>query len=100
VYDGGRLVYAGKIGTGFTEASLRDLERRLDTLRAPTSPFVIPPAGVGQVHWVRPELVAEVTFTEWTADGKLRHPSFQGLREDKLASEVVREQPSSLEKIE
>jgi len=97
VYEGGRLAYAGKVGTGFTERVLRELRRRLEGLRADRSPFADPPTGVGVAHWVRPELVAEVEFTQWTDDGKMRHPSFQGLREDKRASDVVRERPSAPE---
>ena len=95
VYDEqGELVFAGKVGTGFTAKTLKDLERRLAPLARPTSPFArarIP--GVTRAHWVEPKLVAEVAFTEWTSDGRLRHPSFQGLREDKKAAEVVRERP-------
>ena len=90
-HDGGRLVYAGKVGTGYDTATLRELRSRLDALEQPQSPFA---GGAGRqagVHWVRPELVAEVEFTEWTGDGRLRHPRFVGLREDKPASEVVRE---------
>jgi bifunctional non-homologous end joining protein LigD len=90
-HDGGRLVYAGKVGTGYDTATLRELRSRLDALEQPESPFA---GGAGRqagVHWVRPELVAEVEFTEWTGDGRLRHPRFVGLRDDKPASEVVRE---------
>src|SRR5205085_4301113 len=61
------------------------------------SPFTPRPPGFARAHWVRPELVGEVTFTEWTADGKMRHPSFQGLREDKPATAVVREVPTTPE---
>ncbi|HUH13006.1 MAG TPA: DNA ligase D [Longimicrobiales bacterium] len=94
--DEGRLVAAGKVGTGFTEASLRQLLRRLEPLEREGSPLADPPRGAAArgVHWVEPELVAEVAFTEWTADGSVRHPSFQGLREDKPAAEVVREVPA------
>ena len=90
----GALRYAGKVGTGFSEATLRSLHRRLAALEQPRSPFADRVPGAGRVHWVRPELVAEVSFTEWTGDGKLRHPSFKGLREDKPAREVVRERPA------
>lgn len=93
VYEGRKLVYAGKVGTGFTERSLRDLHRRVERLAVSHCPFAVPPTGVGRAHWVRPELVAEVAFGQWTNDGKMRHPSFQGLREDKRAVEVVRERP-------
>jgi bifunctional non-homologous end joining protein LigD len=92
VQDGGGLEFAGKVGTGFTSKTLADLQRRLEPLGRPASPFKkarIP--GVTRAHWVDPKLVAEVAFTEWTSDGRLRHPSFQGLREDKKAKDVVRE---------
>jgi bifunctional non-homologous end joining protein LigD len=94
VHDGqDRLVYAGKVGTGFTEKVLQDLRRKLEAREQKTSPFT---AGSGlprSAHWVKPELVGSVAFTEWTSDGHLRHPTFRGLREDKPASQVVRETP-------
>ncbi len=95
VHEDGRLVYAGRCGTGFTAAALAGLRRRLDRLERATPPFADPPTGAEArgVHWVRPEVVCEVEFTEWTEDGRLRHPSFRGLREDKDAAEVVRERP-------
>jgi DNA ligase D-like protein (predicted ligase) len=88
----GRLRYAGRVGTGFDRATLRDLARRLAPLRRPDSPFAdeVPARAT---TWVEPELVAQVAFTEWTRDGRLRHPRFLGLREDKPAREVVREAP-------
>ena len=87
------LVFAGKVGTGFGEATLRTLARRLEKLEIDKPAFRNPPRGAEarRSHWVRPELVAEVAFTEWTDEGILRHPSFQGLREDKPPAEVVRE---------
>jgi bifunctional non-homologous end joining protein LigD len=95
-YDGKRLVYAGKVGTGFTMKTLLELKQALTPLEVAESPFDPEPArawtGVGR-HWVEPRLVAEVAFSEWTQDGRLRHPSFQGLRRDKRAAEVVRERP-------
>jgi bifunctional non-homologous end joining protein LigD len=89
----GRLSYSGKVGTGFNSASLASLHRALAPLEQKQSPFHNPPRGAEarRAHWVKPVLVAEVSFTEWTNDGTLRHPSFQGLRADKPASEVVRE---------
>lgn len=90
----GDLVYAGKVGTGYTEAVLRDLRKRLDRLEVARSPFSGARIAERTVHWVRPELVCEVLFSEWTRDGKLRHPRFGGLRFDKEAREVVREVPS------
>lgn len=99
VHDGaGALDFAGKVGTGFTAKLLEDLRRRLIKIEQPQSPFArarIP--GIKRAHWVRPELVAEVAFTEWTSDGRLRHPSFQGLREDKSPRDVVRERPQKVE---
>jgi bifunctional non-homologous end joining protein LigD len=94
-YEGKNLVYSGRVGTGFTSDSLRQLSAELKKRAQSTPPFVDPPRGREQrgVTWVRPELVGEVEFTEWTGDGLLRHPSFQGLREDKPARQVVREKP-------
>ena len=91
-YDGGVLRYAGKVGTGFDEPTLRDIGRRLRALELQSPPFAnasfIRERGV---HWVAPELVAQVGFSEWTSHGRLRHPRFLGLRDDKAAREVVRE---------
>jgi bifunctional non-homologous end joining protein LigD len=91
----GALRFAGKVGTGFTNAAARALRRRLGGISADACPFSPPPRGglVRSAHWVRPLLVAEIAFTEWTADGKIRHPSFQGLRDDKRPEDVVRERP-------
>lgn len=91
-YRDGRLRYAGKVGTGYDTATLRSLRARLDELAAARSPFhdVVRERAA---HWVRPELVAQVGFTEWTRDGRLRHPRYLGLRDDKSAGEVVREAP-------
>ncbi len=89
-FAGGRLRYAGKVGTGFTQATLRDLAARLAPLRRDDSPFADAPR-LRDATWVEPRLVAQVGFTEWTRDGRLRHPRFLGLRDDKAAEEVVRE---------
>jgi bifunctional non-homologous end joining protein LigD len=86
-WDDGRLRYAGKVGTGFTERTLTDLASRLRPLVRRTPPFVDPERERG-VTWVEPELVAQIAFTEMTSDGRLRHPSFLGLREDKPARDV------------
>jgi bifunctional non-homologous end joining protein LigD len=94
VRDGATLRYAGKVGTGFSDADLRALVPRLRSLRRRESPFDAAPR-FPRVHWVSPELVGEVAFTEWTGDGRMRHPSFQGLREDKPARAVVRERAVS-----
>jgi bifunctional non-homologous end joining protein LigD len=89
--DAGQLVYAGKVGTGFDEAALRRVWERLQPLARQSSPFdVRSPAGRGH-HWVEPRLVAEIRFTEWTAEGGIRHPAFLGLRDDKRAEECRRE---------
>jgi bifunctional non-homologous end joining protein LigD len=96
VYDGRDLRYCGKVGTGFNDALLTSLVAKLRKLATDASPFVNPPTGAEgrRAHWVKPELVGEVTFTEWTRDGTLRHPAFEGLREDKRARDVVREVPA------
>jgi len=90
-YEEGELRYAGKVGTGFSEAMLAKLGTMLGALEAPKSPFR---RGGGQprdARWVEPRLVGQFAFGEWTRDGKLRHPRFLGLREDKRPGEVVRE---------
>jgi bifunctional non-homologous end joining protein LigD len=91
-YDGDGLRYAGKVGTGFTRATLRDLADRLAPLRRERSPFA-DEVRERTATWVEPRLVAQIGFSEWTRDGRLRHPRFLGLREDKAAREVVRETP-------
>jgi len=94
-----KLAYAGKVGTGFNDATLASLSRTLGGLTQKQSPFYDPPTGAEgrRAHWVKPKLVAEVSFTEWTDDGTLRHPSFLGLRADKAATEVIRERPASVD---
>jgi bifunctional non-homologous end joining protein LigD len=83
------LHYAGRVGTGFSEQVLEDLLRRLRRLERKTSPFVdVPRDAAKGAHWVTPRLVGEVTFTEWTSDGSLRHPAWRGLREDKTPEDV------------
>jgi bifunctional non-homologous end joining protein LigD len=92
-YRDGDLIYAGKVGTGFDRAMLRELGEQMRQRERPTRPFAgndkIP--GVRGATWVEPELVAQIGFTEWTSDGRLRHPRFLGMRDDKDAREVVRE---------
>ena len=105
-YKNGKLWFAGKVGTGFNEALLEQLHVLLDQLSQPDCPFANLPekkagrygAGVTRTemrrcHWVKPKIVCQVKFSEWTRDGKLRQPVFLGLREDKKAREVVRELP-------
>jgi bifunctional non-homologous end joining protein LigD len=90
-HDARGLRYAGKVGTGFTRATLRDLAGRLAPLRRAGSPFA-DEVRERTATWVEPRLVAQIGFGEWTRDGRLRHPRFLGLREDKDAADVVREQ--------
>jgi bifunctional non-homologous end joining protein LigD len=89
----GRLVYAGHVGTGFTDRMLDDLLARLAPLERKTSPLAdeVPRAQVKDARWVSPRLVGEVAFGEWTRDGRMRHPVWRGLRPDKTVEEVVRE---------
>lgn len=91
LYDRGRLQFVGKVGTGFSRATLEDVIRRLRPLELKKPPFP-KPAG-RSVHWARPKLVAEIKFGEWTHDGLMRQPVFLGLRFDKKAQECVREMP-------
>jgi bifunctional non-homologous end joining protein LigD len=90
-HDGSDLVYAGKVGTGFTEAVLRSLHKRLSGIEQDAPPFTRGLVRETGARWVHPDLVAQIGFTEWTRDGKLRHPRYQGLRTDKAAAEVIRE---------
>ena len=90
-YDGADLLYAGKVGTGFDDATLRTLHDRLSRTEQKTSPITGGAVRESGARWVRPKLVAQVAFGEWTRDGKLRHPRYLGLRSDKSPDEVVRE---------
>ncbi len=106
-YDGDDFVFAGKLGTGFDRKLLLELRARLDTLERATPPFTkgtgLPaapkrpreggPVSPKRPHWVRPEIVVQVSFIEWTPHGKLRHPRLRGVRTDKAAGDVIREQP-------
>src|ERR687892_532963 len=92
-FEGDSLRYAGKVGTGFTRPTLRDLSERLAPLVRESSPFEAEKGVPRAATWVEPELVAQVAFMEWTSDGRLRHPSFLGVRFDKPAREIVREEP-------
>lgn len=93
--DAGDLVYAGKVGTGYDEPTLRALGARLHALGRSASPFARGKPPSRGTHWVKPELVVEVGFSEWTRAGRLRHPRYVGLRTDKAAREVVRERPTA-----
>ena len=91
-FEDGKFVYAGKVGTGFSSADLSSLAKRFKPLEQKTSPFIEVPAEERKdAVWLKPQLVCEVAFTDWTRDGRLRHPSFQGLREDKPPREVSRD---------
>jgi bifunctional non-homologous end joining protein LigD len=92
--DQGKLVYAGHTGTGFNRKSLADMYQRLTRIERKTSPFSPAPKTNEAAHWTRPSVVVEIKFSEWTADGKLRHPVFLGIRDDKAAQNVVHEPES------
>ncbi|MDO9638425.1 MAG: DNA ligase D [Pseudotabrizicola sp.] len=97
VYEGDALQHVGRVGTGFTAKVAEDLFARLEAIAAPDSPFAdtLTRQQASGLRYVHPELVAEVEFRAWTADGHLRHASFRGLREDKPAAEITREQPAT-----
>jgi len=90
-FDRGRLIYVGHTGGGFTRQGLQEMHSRLFPLEQSTSPFEETPKTNERAHWVKPEVVVEVKFNEWTADGKLRQPIFLGVRDDKAAAAVKRE---------
>jgi bifunctional non-homologous end joining protein LigD len=94
--DAGKLRYAGKVGTGFDDATLTDLRKRLRPLERDDSPFADRKRAPGKTHWVEPKLVAQIVYGSKTHEGILRHSSFQGLREDKSADEVTRDEPTPL----
>ena len=100
--DDGRLIYAGRVGTGMPDKVLADLRRKLEPLARASTPLSAPPPrktrfgsplNLSRVHWVEPRLVAEITYLTWTGDGLLRHTVFVGLRSDKPADQVRREVP-------
>jgi bifunctional non-homologous end joining protein LigD len=97
-FDGEDFCFAGKIGTGFDTKLLLDLRARLDALEIPKTPFTRA-KGLPRLraHWVRPEVVVEAGFIEWTGHGKLRHPRLLGVRADKAAREIVRATPATRE---
>jgi bifunctional non-homologous end joining protein LigD len=105
-YEGGRLRFAGRIGSGFSETSCRDLHQRLARIEISNPPFdeldekasrsrALSPSELKRCRWVSPRFVCEVRFSGWTRDGRLRHPVFLGLREDKAPTDVIRERPAA-----
>ncbi|HVM37898.1 MAG TPA: DNA ligase D [Sphingomicrobium sp.] len=98
VNEEGALKFAGKVGTGFDTKGIESLMQRMQPLETDTAPLEVPRAERKGAHFIRPELIAEIAFTEFTGDGILRHPSFIALREDKPARQVVRERPQKLAK--
>ncbi|MBV9930995.1 MAG: DNA ligase D [Alphaproteobacteria bacterium] len=98
VNEAGGLRYVGKVGTGFSMAVMHDLLDRMERIEVAKAPTAVPRPDARGAHWVKPELVCEVAFAEFTSEGVVRHPSFLGLRADKKAKEVVRETPQRLER--
>jgi bifunctional non-homologous end joining protein LigD len=101
VFDKGKLVYTGRVGTGFSIKQRLELQKKLDRIAQTQMPFAVKPTdpGLRDAHWAKLQLVGEVEFTEWTADGSIRHPSFKGLREDKKPADVVRETPTQTQRV-
>jgi bifunctional non-homologous end joining protein LigD len=95
--DKGKLIYVGRVGTGFSIRKRLELQKMIDAIVQPAMPFAAKPKdpGLRDARWAKPKLIAEVEFTEWTDEGIIRHPSFKGLREDKKPSDVIREEPSA-----
>lgn len=96
VYQGDDFVYVGHSGGGFTGRQLHDLHAQLTKIERSSSPFVTTPKPNAPVHWVQPKLVAEMSFTEWTDEGYMRHPKFEGMRTDKKPHDVHREKPRGI----
>lgn len=97
-YEGDDFIYSGKVGTGFSDEILKELRTKLNKIERKTSPFKTPPKLQG-THWVSPQFVAQIKFSEWTDSGSLRHPVYAGLRTDKKAKDVIREKEVATEKI-
>jgi bifunctional non-homologous end joining protein LigD len=91
-YEGKKLIYAGKVGTGYNTQLLLEMGKQLTELEQDQCPFDGPPPARKSVHWVKPTLVVQIGFSEWTRDGRLRHPRFLGIRDDKDPREVTREE--------
>jgi bifunctional non-homologous end joining protein LigD len=92
-YKDGKLHYSGKVGSGYTEGILKDLHEKLSKLETENCPFNEKPKLPGKIHWVKPELLAQIKFSEWTETNSMRHPVYLGLREDKSAKKVIKEKP-------
>ncbi len=86
-----KLLYCGKVGTGFNENSLKNIRKLLNKYKTNKAPLKVLPTSIDEVIWVVPKIIVEVQFTEWTRAGALRHPSFKGLRKDKSPSEIIKE---------
>jgi bifunctional non-homologous end joining protein LigD len=94
-YESGKLTYAGSVGTGWSHKLGRSIIAAVQRIARESLPIAtIPRPDANGAHWAEPKMVCEVQFTEWTKEGRVRHPSFKGLREDKRAKNVVRELPS------
>jgi bifunctional non-homologous end joining protein LigD len=99
LYERGELVYCGNVGTGFDAGTLARLSKQLKDIETARSPFAHAPKTRGKAHWVKPKLVAQVRFTEWTHDGSMRHPAFLGLRDDKAPHDCKREKPRDVSEV-
>jgi bifunctional non-homologous end joining protein LigD len=93
IYEGKKLVHVGNAGTGFDDKSLRELHERMEKLERKTSPFAQPVPSATPITWIKPQLVCNIKYTEWTRDRQLRHPVFMGLREDKKPTEIKMKKP-------
>ena len=98
VYDQGKLIHVGNVGSGFTDKELRKLKDQFDLIQVDKSDIQHPGKVLNVGHWLKPEIVVEVTFSEWTSDGKLRQPVYKGIRVDKLPNEITKESPKNIAK--
>jgi bifunctional non-homologous end joining protein LigD len=96
LYDHGKFLSIGQVGTGFSRATLKDMFHQMQSLKTKTYPYDADPETNEEIQWIKPKLVCEVKFSEWTKDRKLRHPSFEGLRNDKSPKECTFEKPKHL----
>jgi bifunctional non-homologous end joining protein LigD len=99
LYKQGKFISIGQVGTGFRRDTLRDLFNRMQPLKVKTHPFDLEPKSMKETQWIKPKLVCEVQFSEWTRDHKLRHPSFEGLRNDKSPRECTFERSTALSEL-